>query len=479
MGGESGQHLPYRDRFTHCGTPRSSPAWARLYRTRDGARRERLKLSAVKEEVKARLSCFDVLGIEPRTKRQIRCPSPSHDDKRPSAVVWRDGWTCSGCGEGGDVLSLVATVEGLDAKRDFRAVLESAANRVGIHLDGVTEKDRAEWQRRQIANAAEIAKDAAKNAARQATALELRSNVMARLWGIVGKSDTYSDAVSGWLRRRAIDPHVAHDFGCRDWSTTRAELVGYLSNLSEAEKRAAGLCGERGWQWPPLRSLDGESQYAGLAFPVWQPGVAHPMSWRWRYETPRPNKRAPDKPIKCDAMIATPNDPAPLLGLSQPTMVSDWPPHREPGPRDPEWPVAQWREHHAPAPASAPIVFLTEGEPDTLSAIQCLQALGPHGLIQRAPVVGLCGTSRATIDALAPVLANARAVVAFPHRGRTPRADGQLSDERLRAAIAEATPRASILAQPVHEQDDCNDYHQRGDLAALVERQLSKARAKL
>ena len=67
----------------------------------------------------------------------VRCPW--HDERTPSCSVYRgdDGTIavrCHGCGASGDALSLVAIVSGLDARRDFRAVLEEGARIAGIRL---------------------------------------------------------------------------------------------------------------------------------------------------------------------------------------------------------------------------------------------------------------------------------------------------------------------------------------------------------
>lgn len=63
---------------------------------------------------------------------------PFHEDKNASFAAKRDSkgelyWKCMACGvEGGDVLSFVAQIEGLDAKRDFRKVVEKAAGACGL-----------------------------------------------------------------------------------------------------------------------------------------------------------------------------------------------------------------------------------------------------------------------------------------------------------------------------------------------------------
>lgn len=66
---------------------------------------------------------------------QVCCPS--HDERTPSCSVTRgpDGTVrvhCFGCSEGGDALSLVAAVRGLDVRRDFARVLDEAADVAGI-----------------------------------------------------------------------------------------------------------------------------------------------------------------------------------------------------------------------------------------------------------------------------------------------------------------------------------------------------------
>ena len=49
-----------------------------------------------------------------------RCPLPDHEDKTPSFTVYADngrGWTCFGCGRGGDVVHLYALAESITDMR--------------------------------------------------------------------------------------------------------------------------------------------------------------------------------------------------------------------------------------------------------------------------------------------------------------------------------------------------------------------------
>lgn len=46
--------------------------------------------------------------------KKYRCPSPTHEDKHPSMSVKNNHWKCFACGAGGNVISLVKTVYGIE-----------------------------------------------------------------------------------------------------------------------------------------------------------------------------------------------------------------------------------------------------------------------------------------------------------------------------------------------------------------------------
>lgn len=83
------------------------------------------------------------LGLLDKSKRQsggvmIRCPA--HQETSPSCSVTRGRdqtlrWRCFACSASGDVFTLLATVYGLDVKRDFVRVLEAGASIAGIPID--------------------------------------------------------------------------------------------------------------------------------------------------------------------------------------------------------------------------------------------------------------------------------------------------------------------------------------------------------
>lgn len=86
------------------------------------------------------------LGLGKGAQRQaggflVRCVDPNHDDRGPSLsiTIGPDGTIrakCFGCPLTGDALTLVALANGLDPRRDFRAVLAEAGRLAGIDVEG-------------------------------------------------------------------------------------------------------------------------------------------------------------------------------------------------------------------------------------------------------------------------------------------------------------------------------------------------------
>jgi 5S rRNA maturation endonuclease (ribonuclease M5) len=99
-----------------------------------------LDIAAIKQALRDPIAVCRALGLEAGAKRQgggifVRCPA--HDDASPSCSVTRgaDGTIrvrCFGCSMAGDVFDLVAAVERLDRRGDFRKVAERAAELAGV-----------------------------------------------------------------------------------------------------------------------------------------------------------------------------------------------------------------------------------------------------------------------------------------------------------------------------------------------------------
>ncbi len=88
------------------------------------------------DEIKARLDVVDLIGEYINLKAvgsNFRAICPFHNEKTPSLMISPDKqiWHCFGCGKGGDIISFVMEMEGLD----FIEALKLLAPRAGVVID--------------------------------------------------------------------------------------------------------------------------------------------------------------------------------------------------------------------------------------------------------------------------------------------------------------------------------------------------------
>lgn len=380
------------------------------------------------ERIKAAVNCRELaehLGIEiaSRAGREwtARCFDPDahpHGDRTPSLSIGPKLFHCHGCGAGGDCFNLVEQLEGLD----FKASLAWLRRYAGTDA-GTTATARPARRRE-----------------RPAGISPERVEAMTAIWELV-EPLALTKAAKRWLQGRGIGPETAHALGCRDfgWPDTldkiRAAVEGLSLDLGDGLKWV-GLHNEHGRLWWPLR---GDTRAAGLAVPVFTPGHAAPMAWRWRFYQPVVFGPGLVLPIKSMAQPGI--GPAPLLGL------------RTCG--------------ELPAVGEARTVIICEGEPDWLSLHDAAGG--------RAAVLGLCATAGTWEPEWTEYLDGARRIVVMVHDDK---GTGQKVCNALYLAAVrkwgKATAGARLQRYLVPGDDDCNDNHKRGELAALVERILAR-----
>jgi DNA primase len=106
------------------------------------------------EEVKSHLDIVDVaaeyLQLKPAGSGSFKANCPFHQEKTPSFYVnrQRQSWHCFGCDKGGDVISLVQGIEGMD----FRDALAHLAMKAGVTLPAFNTQAAGERKRLQTIN---------------------------------------------------------------------------------------------------------------------------------------------------------------------------------------------------------------------------------------------------------------------------------------------------------------------------------------
>ncbi|MEK7568496.1 MAG: DNA primase [Patescibacteria group bacterium] len=113
-------------------------------------------MTSVIEEIKSRLNIVDVVGGYLKLEKaggNFKACCPFHNERSPSFFLSpsRQTYHCFGCNRGGDVISFVEEIEGLD----FQGALKVLADRAGVTL--TREKVGARDEREAIHHALELA----------------------------------------------------------------------------------------------------------------------------------------------------------------------------------------------------------------------------------------------------------------------------------------------------------------------------------
>jgi len=106
------------------------------------------------EDIKSRLDVADIVSeyvpLKPAGSGSFRACCPFHQEKTPSFYVNRprQSWHCFGCDQGGDIISFIEKMEGME----FREALELLAQKAGVELPQFDTKKSSEKKRLQEVN---------------------------------------------------------------------------------------------------------------------------------------------------------------------------------------------------------------------------------------------------------------------------------------------------------------------------------------
>jgi DNA primase len=101
------------------------------------------------EDIKSRLDVADIVSeyvpLKPAGSGSFKACCPFHQEKTPSFYVNRprQSWHCFGCDQGGDIISFVQQIEGME----FREALELLAQKAGVELPQFDMKKSSERKR--------------------------------------------------------------------------------------------------------------------------------------------------------------------------------------------------------------------------------------------------------------------------------------------------------------------------------------------
>jgi DNA primase len=106
------------------------------------------------EEVKSHLDIVDIIGeylqLKPAGSGSFKACCPFHHEKTPSFMVNRprQSWHCFGCNIGGDMISFIQQIEGME----FIEALELLAGKAGVELPRFNKEQMGEKKSLQQTN---------------------------------------------------------------------------------------------------------------------------------------------------------------------------------------------------------------------------------------------------------------------------------------------------------------------------------------
>lgn len=189
-------------------------------------------------------------------------------DKNPSLLLFGDSYTCKGCGIHGDAFDLVMAA---------KQVTFVEAKSLIMSFKGVIEERRHHKYRsntREYLRAVKLPPEKLKPSRPTDTYLK----AMKSLWELL-RASPMTEAARTWFHGRGLNPGIAQELGCRDFSASYDSIVlllkGYNTDLLGFSRFENG----KRKIWGALRE---PAKPVGVCFPAYHPNYDYPIQWRCR-----------------------------------------------------------------------------------------------------------------------------------------------------------------------------------------------------
>lgn len=242
-------------------------------------------------EVKARaleLTCTEfvrIQGLAPkgshnRKQFNIRCPSPSHEDRNPSCSIRETHYNCFSCGIHGDIFNLIELLEGVSG---FDAQIRRALELLGIDYDAELEafmayeramNERAPQHTSWSASSAQIPDLSGVDLSNAALARSAQHPDAPAVWADLVSRLTLTPTGSYYLERRGVSAALAraHGLVSAHYDRWSKQVEDARTRWDDETLAACGVLTTSGMAHPYVEYL--------LLIPSWREGMCVGLRFR-------------------------------------------------------------------------------------------------------------------------------------------------------------------------------------------------------
>ena len=244
-------------------------------------------------EIKARaveLTCTELVriqGLAPkgshnRKQFNIRCPSPSHEDRNPSCSIRDDHYHCFSCGINGDIFNLIELLEGVSGfDSQLRRALELLGIDYDVELQAFIDSERARHESESkkttstwSASSAHVPDLGPANVNDAALERSARHPDAPEVWADLISNLTLTPTGSYYLERRGIHPSLAraHGLVSAHYDRWSKQVEAARTRWDDDTLTACGVLTSTGMAHPYV-------EYA-LLIPSWREGTLEGLRFR-------------------------------------------------------------------------------------------------------------------------------------------------------------------------------------------------------